>query len=322
MIRPAQPTPYRIRGGPARPASPTARCASARALQAHGCPLRCSRSGGALRGPFCPCQTPAERPPERTAAPLPLPRAPAHPGLHSGRRRAGHQLPGAPKGALPLHGLCQPPPPPALTCRLLVLKGRGLHQFDSAPQPLPPPRQPAKPQDVVPVPMTALLPPGRVPLLPCPSFAALFAVQARIAAPTYPRPLTSCCRGCHSAGRLLSLPGQPAMPCLLPPFCRPPAYRRWRRPTLRMRCSSAPRCATCCARAPAPLWCASTADGRRGGALGHSHLGQAAQRVWVRPSSAAYRHNACLVPSLCPCNPATPTHPPAPRCTTTLGAAL
>ena len=58
VIRPAQPTPYRTRGRPACPASPTARCASARALPAHMA-ARCAAP--AVAGPCVGRPDPARR---------------------------------------------------------------------------------------------------------------------------------------------------------------------------------------------------------------------------------------------------------------------
>lgn len=289
-----------------------------RSLAHHGRPLRAPRSGGVSRGPPSARQAPG-RPLEHTAAPLPLSRAPAHPGLHSGRGRAGHQLPGACPKPQVLPG--QPPPLPPPPCVPLAC---------NVPGPAPPsnrcrhhPHQPDKPRSVVPVPMTVPLLRGRVLRCAARSFAALFAGAGPArppTAPTHPRPLKSCCCCCsyRAAGWRLA-PHQQLPPALLTPRSPPPAMCRWRRPTLRTRCSSAPRCATCCAPAPAPLWCAAAVESWLGlGLLDEHGSGQAAPALdmgGVLP--CAPPQPPVLTPSDHPCPPAR-----CPRCTTTLGAAL
>ncbi len=100
----------------------------------HGRHLRIPHNIGALPGPPRPCQAPG-RAHERTTAPLPLPRAAAHPGLDSGRGRAGHQFPGAPSSA---PGAPKVPPPPCVPAACLPPPAGRACIADTLPQPPPP----------------------------------------------------------------------------------------------------------------------------------------------------------------------------------------
>ena len=135
--------------------------------------------------------------------------------------------------------------------------------------------------------------------------ALLAGPQHKDACPPPPPPVPPACRhlalppaasGAADSPRAAAFSSACSSACLL---------RRWRRLMCQTRCWSAPRCATCCGRGPAPLWCVRVPHWA--GHLRRAALPVPAQQAHPRGPRKRQEQAA---PAAAPASTHPPTHPP------------